>query len=259
MPVFSRQLGTIDYNSADAVKILANHLRIMQEELEYRLMVLDSSNINEIALESTSLTIDNEDVAAIIREQGNSIAGLSIRANEIALAVSDQEGRLGSLQVSVDGINSTVIEIGESLSNYSTIDQTASSISIAVADLENRLATTLSVLDDGVYITQLQNKNYLKLTSQSIELYGTLAGLGAETQYLEIKAKYGSGYESGSNAGTGTNYWTSFSAGVGNAEMAFLTMLFSKTVTFGSNGKVYFKGAVDFSAAEITGSYLTFS
>lgn len=122
MPVFSRQLGTIDYNSADAVKILANHLRIMQEELEYRLMVLDSSNINEIALESTSLTIDNEDVAAIIREQGNSIAGLSIKADSISSVVQEQGEAISGLKQTAEDFQLTVVNLQEGLANTLYMD-----------------------------------------------------------------------------------------------------------------------------------------
>lgn len=89
MPVFSRSLGSISANDPNAIRLLANHIRIMQEELEYRLNNLDSSNINEINLDETEifsikadkkivfdaghvLTIDS-DGATIVDGDGNAV------------------------------------------------------------------------------------------------------------------------------------------------------------------------------------------
>ena len=89
MPVFSRSLGSISANDPNAIRLLANHIRIMQEELEYRLSNLDSGNINEINLDETEifsikadkkivfdaghvLTIDS-DGATIVDGDGNAV------------------------------------------------------------------------------------------------------------------------------------------------------------------------------------------
>ena len=49
MPIFARTLERIDEtNPQKAVKIMANHIRYMQEQLEYILLNLGSENIAEI-------------------------------------------------------------------------------------------------------------------------------------------------------------------------------------------------------------------
>ena len=46
MPVFTNQLRNIDpMNPAEAIKTMANHIRYIQEQLEYTLLNLDSTNI----------------------------------------------------------------------------------------------------------------------------------------------------------------------------------------------------------------------
>lgn len=66
MAVFTNLLRNIDYNNpAQAIATLANHIRQLQEELEYQLMNLDSSNINELNLGQTTL----------VSAQGKTITG----------------------------------------------------------------------------------------------------------------------------------------------------------------------------------------
>ena len=56
MAVFTSQLRNIDYNNpSQAIATMANHIRQLQEELEYLLMNLDSSNINELNLGQTNV------------------------------------------------------------------------------------------------------------------------------------------------------------------------------------------------------------
>ena len=57
MPIFSTQLRKIDFaNPQEALKEMANHIRYIQEQLEYTLMNLDSSNITEIDAKDTVIT-----------------------------------------------------------------------------------------------------------------------------------------------------------------------------------------------------------
>lgn len=57
MPIFTQQLRCIDYaNSRESLKQMANHIRYIQEQLEYTLMNLDSSNVTEIAADVTNIT-----------------------------------------------------------------------------------------------------------------------------------------------------------------------------------------------------------
>ena len=54
MPIFTTQLGRLDYtNSARSLRHMANHLRYIQEQLEYTLANLDSSNVTSIETDVT--------------------------------------------------------------------------------------------------------------------------------------------------------------------------------------------------------------
>lgn len=57
MPVFTKQLGNINYgNQQEALAAMANHIRYLQEQLEWQLSNLDSSNINEIDTSQTNIS-----------------------------------------------------------------------------------------------------------------------------------------------------------------------------------------------------------
>ena len=57
MPIFTQSLQRIDTaNPQDAVKKLYNHIKYIQEQLEYTLLNLDSRNINEIDIDKTTIT-----------------------------------------------------------------------------------------------------------------------------------------------------------------------------------------------------------
>lgn len=57
MPIFTQALQKIDTsNPQDAVKKLYNHIKYIQEQLEYTLFNLDSRNINEIDTDKTVIT-----------------------------------------------------------------------------------------------------------------------------------------------------------------------------------------------------------
>ena len=57
MPIFTQSLQKIDSaNPQDAIKKMANHIKYLQEQLEYTLFNLDSRNINEIDLDKTTIT-----------------------------------------------------------------------------------------------------------------------------------------------------------------------------------------------------------
>lgn len=57
MPIFTQSLQRIDYtNTQDAIKKMANHIKYLQEQLEYTLFNLDSRHITEIDTDSTTIT-----------------------------------------------------------------------------------------------------------------------------------------------------------------------------------------------------------
>lgn len=54
--IFTQSLQRIDStNPQDAIKKMANHIKYLQEQLEYTLMNLDSRNINEIDVDKTTI------------------------------------------------------------------------------------------------------------------------------------------------------------------------------------------------------------
>lgn len=57
MPIFTQSLQRIDTsNPQEAIKKMANHIKYIQEQLEYTLLNLDSRNINEIDIDKTTIT-----------------------------------------------------------------------------------------------------------------------------------------------------------------------------------------------------------
>ena len=78
MPVFTNQLRTIDYtNPQEAMKVMANHIRYIQEQLEYTLMNLDSTNVTELNTDETNIS--------------SSSGGVSFTGNSITLKGSNGE------------------------------------------------------------------------------------------------------------------------------------------------------------------------
>lgn len=57
MPIFTQQLQKIDYaNPQESLKRMANHIKYIQEQLEYTLLNLDSRNVTEIDTDKTVIT-----------------------------------------------------------------------------------------------------------------------------------------------------------------------------------------------------------
>ena len=72
MPIFTQSLRKVDIaNPAEAIREMANHIRYIQEQLEYTLMNLDSSNVTEIDTDQTNI--------------GSSTGGSSFTGNSVTL------------------------------------------------------------------------------------------------------------------------------------------------------------------------------
>lgn len=57
MPIFTRSLQSVEkLTPQEAVKKMANHIKYIQEQLEYTLHNLDSQHIKEIDTDSTTIT-----------------------------------------------------------------------------------------------------------------------------------------------------------------------------------------------------------
>lgn len=100
MPIFVQQLGKIDANDPiSAVKVMERHLRYIQEQLEYTLLNLDSSNITEIDTGSTSIgsssgTVNiSSDKISLTGKNGEVFnAGLNASDNSFVFEVKGKNG-----------------------------------------------------------------------------------------------------------------------------------------------------------------------
>ena len=75
MPVFAAQLGRVEAGDPAALQRMANHIRYLQETLEYTLMNLDSTNITEIETDKTD--IKSSDGGASFAGNGLTLTGSS--------------------------------------------------------------------------------------------------------------------------------------------------------------------------------------
>lgn len=96
--IFTQQLKKIDpHNVPEALKAMAQHIQYIQEQLEYTLMNLDSSNINEI----------NTNETVIGSGAGSQIAGDSITFRGQNGEVFEAGVQAGSFVFSVKGKGGT--------------------------------------------------------------------------------------------------------------------------------------------------------
>lgn len=95
MPVFTKQLDSISGDSRLALKQMANHIRYIQEQLEYTLTNLDSSNITEIETDKTNITSSDGQMA--LSSDLISLGGLS---GETFKAGTDKTTKNFTFQVS---------------------------------------------------------------------------------------------------------------------------------------------------------------
>ena len=57
MPVFTKSMDKVDYSDTQsALRVMANHIKYIQEQLEFTLTNLDSSNITEIETDKTNIS-----------------------------------------------------------------------------------------------------------------------------------------------------------------------------------------------------------
>lgn len=89
--IFTQQLKKVENSTPqEAIKAMASHLRYIQDQLEYTLMNLDSSNINELDLKETKLSTDG----------GIEMAGKNGEVFKVGL---DEDGRF-RFQLNVNGL-----------------------------------------------------------------------------------------------------------------------------------------------------------
>lgn len=170
MPIFTKQLQFSSANPGEAVRDIANHIRLMQEELEYRLTNLDSSNITSIDTDETEIS-------------GSTLSGLSeltLTVAGLSSKVASQGGDIATLQHDVDGLSSTVTSQSGQIS---TLQQTSNSLSASVRNLETGEATYLRMDASGVSVVD-GNGNSVTIGKGNLSLTGAIywADLGTDAQ-----------------------------------------------------------------------------
>ena len=100
MPIFTQALQRIDTsNPQDAIKKMANHIKYLQEQLEYTLFNLDSKNINEIDIDKTTITGStvNTNIGSFINLTGENGESFTVGKNSQGNFEFDVRGK-GNIQ-----------------------------------------------------------------------------------------------------------------------------------------------------------------
>lgn len=190
MPIFSSQLGKVEsYNPEQSIKTMANHLRKIQEELEYRLMNLDSTNVGEIDLDLTNVLLNGQPIQNVLTDQDGNYSALEQTVKGLTSTVANQEGQISTLQQTaaglqtqvstLDGRVSTVTQTANGLQtkvstlegNVSTLTQTASSLSSQISSLDRSMSSLEQTSDSilgVVYDMQDDVGHMLKLDSRGV-------------------------------------------------------------------------------------------
>ena len=96
MPIFTQSLQRVDYsNPQEALKKMANHIKYIQETLEYNLHNLDSNNINEIDLNQTLIKDGTTDIGSFLQYKGKNGASFSVGVNSSGRFVFELIGKIG--------------------------------------------------------------------------------------------------------------------------------------------------------------------
>lgn len=112
MPIFTQSLQKIDTsNPQDAIKKMVQHLRYMQEVLEYNLHNLDSRNITEIDTDKTTITdsTGSTSLGSSIHLTGANGESFTVGKNSNGLFVFDIRGKNGKQTLYLNGSGELVI------------------------------------------------------------------------------------------------------------------------------------------------------
>ena len=105
MPIFTQSLQKIDEtNPQDAIKKMANHIKYLQEQLEYTLFNLDSRNITEIDTDQTVISDSTGDTSI------GSYIQLTGKNGESFTAGKNSEGNFEFTVRGADGIRTLYLD-----------------------------------------------------------------------------------------------------------------------------------------------------
>lgn len=165
MPVFSRTLNNIaKLPESDALAAIANHLRVMQEELEHRLLHLDSTNVTEIDSDVTDILLKDGKGKNITLQDANRAtqAQVSLLADSISTMVTTGEFTSYKLQtedkflsvVTNDQFKSYQEQTAEAFKSVVlTADYTGDTIASMINQSSTKIEMSALNLDLSGYVT----------------------------------------------------------------------------------------------------------
>lgn len=131
MPVFVQQLRNLDgAPPLEAVKAMASHLRYIQEQLEYTLVNLDSSNIISIDTDETQLG-------------GSAMAGLEKTVSSMSQTVSN-------LSSTVSNHGRSISELQDKMPEMLTASPAAAQSALAAESDLKAVVTAVNALVDAL-------------------------------------------------------------------------------------------------------------
>ena len=150
MPIFTKLLRQNAGGTEETVREIANHIRYMQEELEYRLTNLDSSNINAIDTDETQMSGSSiERLSALsqtVSGLSSTVLGQGLKISTLQYAVGEQDESIATLQETSSGLSAAV----ESLEGQVTAAQTtAGSALTAAQQIANGTYSGGTFIDEG--------------------------------------------------------------------------------------------------------------
>ena len=252
MPIFSSQLGKVDGQTPqEGIKTLANHLRKIQEELEYRLMNLDSSNVTEIVLEDTSMTLGGKPIQNIIAEGGN-YSALEQTVDGLRAIVANMEtGMAHMLQMDASGVyivdqngNAVVIHGGQidantlNLKGYISFDDltdgvaTMSKINYAynTADSAYGLAEAAYALAENAELPDYIHSTHIsKAEIRSPSIFGGMFYATGRGKYTEAAYYLYDSWSASKGLGNQVGYLSYDDDGEGTTEEAAKRVLLTST------------------------------
>ena len=110
--IFTQQLQRIDYkNPEEAIKKMVNHIKYLQEQLEYTLLNLDSRNIAEIDTDKTIITdsTGSTSIGSSIDLQGKNGERFSVGLNAHGQFVFAVKGAGGKQTMHLDSDGNLII------------------------------------------------------------------------------------------------------------------------------------------------------
>lgn len=223
MPVFSSQLGKVEkLDEQDALKSIANHIRKIQEELEYRLANLDSENITSLDASQTQISTAGGNLNQVLKDVAGNISLLERTADGLSSLVSDNTGAISALQQTAVGISSVVSAQGESISSLqqtassltssissingdiSSLQQTASSLSSSISSINGSISTLQQTVNGfSLSVSNGTSSSTIKLMSGSTVISSKSISFSGMVTFSDL-SKNGRTTINGSNITTGT-------------------------------------------------------